>query len=92
MRSQKNFSENYKFEEDPKLEKAKDDMIKLSLTYLNKYGWTENNMKIAANELGYSHMVTGVFPNGPIDIIHNLMDNFNDKLKVEIVKIKKDEM
>jgi hypothetical protein len=48
-------------------------------------------MKHAANELGYSHMVTGIFPNGPIDIVHNLMDTFNDKLKEEIVKIKKDE-
>jgi len=48
-------------------------------------------MKIAANELGYSNMVTAIFPNGPIDIIHNLMDTFNDKLKIEIIKIKKDE-
>jgi hypothetical protein len=48
-------------------------------------------MKNAANELGYSHMVTGIFPNGTIDMIHSLMDNFNDKLKEEIVKIKKDE-
>lgn len=79
------------FEENAKLEKAKNDITKLTLIYINKYGWTENNMKTAANELGYSHMVTGVFPNGPIDIIHNLMDNFNDKLKHEVIKIKKED-
>lgn len=90
-----NFSEN-KNEKNEKelnqeLEKAKSDITKLCLLYINKYGFTENNMKISANELGYSNMITGIFPNGPIDILHNLMDGFNDKLKTEIIQIKKDE-
>lgn len=63
----------------------------MALTYVNKYGFTENNLKIVANELGYSHMISGIFPNGPLDLIYSLMDDWNDKLKKEIEKIKKDE-
>jgi len=78
--------------EDVKLEKLKNDLKKLSLTYVNKYGWTENTLKIAANELGYSHMVSGVFPNGPLDLVYALIDSWNEKLKKEIDKLKKDDM
>ena len=74
-----------------KLEKIKSDMKKMALTYVNKYGWTENTLKVVANDLGYSHMVSGIFPNGPLDLVYSLVDDWNDKLKKEIEKIKKDD-
>ena len=66
-------------------------MKKLSLTYVNKYGWTENTLKISANELGYSHMLSGIFPNGPLDLVYSLIDSWNEKLKEEVKKIKRDD-
>lgn len=63
----------------------------MALTYVNRYGWTENTLKVVANELGYSHMISGVFPNGPLDLVYSLMDDWNDKLKKEVGKIKTDE-
>lgn len=66
-------------------------MTKLSLTYVSKFGWTENTLKLSANQLGYSNMLSGIFPNGPIDLIYSLLDSWTEKLKIEIDKIKKDE-
>lgn len=89
----RNFSEsnvNTNSFEDQKIEKLRNEIKNLTLTYVNSYGWTENTLKISANQLGYSHLVTGIFPNGPIDVIHSLMDTWNEKLKAEVDKIKKD--
>ena len=66
-------------------------MTKLSLTYVSKFGWTENTLKLSANQLGYSNMLSGIFPNGAIDLIYSLLDSWTEKLKIEIDKIKKDE-
>jgi len=87
----KKFCETIKINENQNLEKIKTEMKKLALTHVKKYGWTENSLKLAANDLGYSHMLSGIFPNGPLDLIYSLMDDWNDKLKKEIEKIKKDD-
>jgi ubiquinone biosynthesis protein COQ9 len=62
----------------------KEQLIKMSLLNVNKYGWTENSIKLAANELGYSHSLSAVLPNGPLDLIYYNMDNWNKKLSTEI--------
>lgn len=66
----------------------KNQLIKMSLLNVNKYGWTENSIKIAANELGYSNSLSAILPNGPLDLIYYNMDNWNKKLLAEIKQMK----
>jgi ubiquinone biosynthesis protein COQ9 len=67
-------------------------LIKMSLLNVSKYGWTENSIKIAANELNYSHNLSALLKNGPIDLVYYTMDNWENKLKDEIDNIKNSEM
>ncbi len=48
----KRFCENTK----PSHEKIKEEIIQLALINVKKYGWTENCLKISANELGYTNV------------------------------------
>jgi len=63
-------------------------LIKMSLLNVNKYGWTENSIKIAANELGYSQNLSAILDKGALDLIYYTMDNWNDKLKQDVEVIK----
>jgi hypothetical protein len=36
--------------------KIKEEIIQLSLLNVKKYGWTENCLKVSANELGYTNV------------------------------------
>jgi len=65
----------------------KDELIKLSLLNVNKYGWTEQSIKVAANELGYSSSLSSILENGALDLIYFTMDNWLDKLKLDIKTI-----
>ena len=38
-------------------EKIKEGIMQLSLLNVKKYGWTENCLKISANELGYTNVI-----------------------------------
>jgi rpsU-divergently transcribed protein len=63
-------------------------LIKMSLMNVNKYGWTENSIKIAANELGFSQNLASILDKGALDLIYYTMDNWNDKLKQDVEVIK----
>jgi ubiquinone biosynthesis protein COQ9 len=69
----------------------KDKLIKMSLLNVSKYGWSENSIKIAANELNYSNNLSALLENGPIDLVYFTMDNWNKKLSDEILNIKNNE-
>jgi ubiquinone biosynthesis protein COQ9 len=66
----------------------RDKLIKMSLLNVSKYGWTENSIKLAANELNYSHSLSAVLSNGPADLVYYTIDNWNNKLESEIDNIK----
>jgi rpsU-divergently transcribed protein len=66
----------------------KEKLVKMSLSNVDKYGWTENSIKLAANELGYSNGLSSLLENGPIDLVYSTMDNWNKKLQNEIENIK----
>ena len=51
---------------------------------MNKFGWSDNSIKIAANELGYSHSLSAMLPNGPVDLIYHTMDKWNEKLRKDL--------
>ena len=67
---------------------TKDQLIKMSLMNVNKYGWTENSIKIASNELGYSNQLSSMLLLGPFDLIKYMIHNWNKKLLNEINSIK----
>jgi ubiquinone biosynthesis protein COQ9 len=69
----------------------KDKLIKLSMLNISKYGWTENSIKLAANELNYSHNLSALMENGPIDLVYYTIDNWNKKLEDEIENIRSNE-
>ena len=66
--------------------------LKLSLINIDKHGWSEQSIKIAANELGFSNSLSSLLPKGPLDLIYYTMDNWNAKLKSEIEEIKKSKL
>jgi rpsU-divergently transcribed protein len=85
FQNSKGFCTNEKTENQQDL---REKLIKMSLINVNKYGWTENSIKIAANELGYSHNLSALLKDGPIDLIYYTMDNWNEKLRKDLDSIK----
>lgn len=83
------FASRKMFSED--VSTIKEKLIKLSLMNVNKYGWTELAIKVAANELGYTHTISKVLENGPADLVYYTMDNWNKKLKQDVKEIDEDE-
>ncbi len=67
--------------------KLKEELIKLSLLNIHKYGWTEQSIKLSANELGYSNSYSCILKNGEMDLIYYTIDNWNDKLKTDLETI-----
>lgn len=92
LKNTKSFSTSDKIDDNQQQDDLilKEKLIKMSLLNVNKYGWTENSIKIAANELGYSHNLSSLLNNGPMDLIYYTMDNWNEKLKKDIEAIKAD--
>lgn len=89
--SNKNFTENnnlYSFDSSDALQ-LKEKLIKMSLLNVNKYGWTEMSIKTAANELNYSNNLSALLKNGEMDLIYYTIDNWNNKLKLDLEEIKK---
>jgi rpsU-divergently transcribed protein len=68
----------------------KNKLIKMSLVNVEKYGWTEHSIKLAANELGYSNNLSALLEDGPVDLIYYTMDNWNNKLSNDLETIKND--
>jgi len=50
------FNDKIKLGEVENSEKLKEKLLKLSLININKYGWSEESIKHASNELGYSNV------------------------------------
>jgi rpsU-divergently transcribed protein len=66
----------------------KEKLIKKSLINVNKYGWTDLSIKTAANELGYSHTISTILEKGPMDLIYYTIDDWNEKLKIDVDSLK----
>jgi ubiquinone biosynthesis protein COQ9 len=73
------------------VDEMREKLIKMSLLNVSKYGWTENSIKIAANELNYSHNLSTLLEHGAIDLVNYTIDTWNSKLNNEIASIKQNE-
>lgn len=64
-----------------KNEDVKTNLYKMCLANSNKYGWSENNLSVSSNNIGYSPVMgRSIFTNGIIDVVYNLMDQMNNDL------------
>lgn len=70
------------------IKSLKTDLYKLSLINVEKFGWTEQSIKSAANELGYSHGLSSLLTNGTCDLLIYCLENWNTKLKKDIEELK----
>lgn len=87
----KNFCSNYDSNK-TEIISLKDKLIKLSLLNVDRHGWSEHSIKLAANELGYSNSLSALITNGPLDLIHYTLDTWNIKLKKEIEELKQNKI
>lgn len=56
-------------------------LYKMCLANSNKYGWSENNLSISSSNIGYSPLMgNGIYSNGIIDVVYDLMDSINNDL------------
>jgi rpsU-divergently transcribed protein len=77
-------------ENNDNIEQIREKLIRMSLLNVEKYGFSENAIKLAANELGYSNSLSGILENGEMDLVFYNIDNWNKKLKIDLEEIKKD--
>lgn len=67
----------------------KDQLFKMSLANIKKFGWNDYAIKVAANDLGYNNQMSGVFENGIVDIIYKLLSDWNSRFEEEYLEEKK---
>jgi rpsU-divergently transcribed protein len=68
----------------------KTDLYKLSLLNVEKFGWTEQSIKFAANELGYSHGLYALIK-GECDLLIYCLENWNNRLKIDLEELRNDQ-
>ncbi|KAJ2853082.1 Ubiquinone biosynthesis protein coq9, mitochondrial [Coemansia erecta] len=63
---------------------ARLEILDRALTKVNDFGWTQQAVISAANELGYSSMASGVAENGGLGLITHFMDRALDDTRIEV--------
>eukprot|EP01112_Ceratiomyxa_fruticulosa_P009774 TRINITY_DN2563_c0_g1_i1.p1 TRINITY_DN2563_c0_g1~~TRINITY_DN2563_c0_g1_i1.p1 ORF type:complete len:309 (+),score=50.97 TRINITY_DN2563_c0_g1_i1:137-1063(+) len=78
-----NHSTEHKTFEDPRPK-----ILNASLPHVHKHGWTIEALSLGAKDVGLPMIANGLFPNGPIHLVHHFVDKCNKEMAIELGKSK----